>query len=131
MNIGSLRHRISLYYFYQTEETGGPGTYDNMTLIADLWAKIESLTGLMRFDTKQISDGVTHKITIRYYKNLSSQNWMKYVDPTMGKVRNFQIMDIRNLDERNQYLELLVKEVGVDDDDFEAGSGSAGQPVEG
>lgn len=130
MNIGSLRHRISLYYIGQIEESGGPNTYTNLTKITDLWGKVEALSGLVRFDTKQIGEELTHKITVRFYKGLSAQNWLKYYDPTSEVTRNFEIKNIKNIDERNQYLELLVKEVFNDEDDFEAGTGTAGEALE-
>lgn len=130
MNIGSLRHRISLYYISETEEINGADTYRNLTLITNLWAKIEALSGLTRFDTKQVGEEITHKITIRFYNGLSAQNWLKYNDPSMGTQRNFQIINIRNHDERNQYLELLVKEVFLDIDDLNVGDGRVNDPLE-
>lgn len=130
MNIGSLRHRISLHYIAESEEVGGADTYRNLTLITYLWAKIEALSGLTRFDTKQIGEEITHRITIRFYPGLSAQNWLKYNDPAMGTQRNYQIVNIRNNDERNQYLELLVKEVFLDTEDLNVGDGSVNDPLE-
>lgn len=130
MNMGDFRFRIALYYRREIEEVGGASTYPINTKIKDLWAKIEALTGIMRFDSKQIGEEITHKIWIRYYKGLSSQNWMKWVDPTNNMTRNFMIRNIRDINERHQYLELLVQEVFNDEFTFDAGIGEAGDPLE-
>ena len=123
--VGELRHRITIYVINQREEQGGAGTYTDLTEVARLYAKIEDVTGMVRFDTKQIGTEITHKITIRYWPLISSQHWIKLGD------RNFEIINVRNFSERNQYLEIMVREVYDDDDSIRADEGRANDPVEG
>lgn len=105
MNAGDLRHRINIYTREQIEETDGSGVFTKLTEIAILWAMIKPVSGLTRIDSKQIGEEVTHIITIRYFPLISSEHWLK-----LDK-RNFEIKTVKNIDERNQYLELTVKEV--------------------
>jgi SPP1 family predicted phage head-tail adaptor len=123
-NIGEMRHRITIFSRSQIEETGGSGTYTQLNEIAILWSDIRSVSGLTRFDTKQIGTEITHRITIRYYQFISSQNWIKFGN------RNFEIINVVNIGERNQYLQLMCKEVYIDVDPLQAGE-SVDSPLEG
>lgn len=123
MKIGDLRHQVLVMWPSQIEEVGGAGTYTSYTSISYLWARVEAITGLMQLDTKQIGEEVTHKITIRYYPLISTKHSIKWND------RNFEIRNVKNIDERNQYMELLVRENGRDVDTLTVGE-PINQPLE-
>jgi SPP1 family predicted phage head-tail adaptor len=122
--IGELRHKITVYVINQREEVGGSGTIPILTEVARLYAKIEDQSGMVKFDTKQIGQEITHKITIRYWPLISSQHWIK-----LGN-RNFEVINVRNFNERSQYLEIMAREVFDDDDSIRASEGRANDPVE-
>lgn len=123
-NVGEMRHRITVYTRSQIEESGGAGTYTAFVEVARLWAEFISISGLVRYDTKQIGTEVTHRITIRYYPLISSENWVKLNN------RNFEIINVVNVGERNQYLQLMCREVFTDVDPLQAGE-AVDLPLEG
>jgi SPP1 family predicted phage head-tail adaptor len=106
MKIGEMGQFLLLILPSQIEEAGGAGTYDSFQEIAWVYGKIEAVNGLIQLDTKQIGEEITHKITIRYYPLISTKHAVKMGD------RYFEIKNVKNIDERNQYLELLVRENG-------------------
>lgn len=122
-SIGNFRNRISIYTYVQIEEQGGAGVFDDRDLVTTVWGRIEALNGLVSFDTKQIGEEVTHKITIRYWPLICSQHWLKW------NGGNFEIKNVKNIDERNQYLELLCRRVFDDSDEARASEAEAQDPV--
>lgn len=123
MIIGNLRHRIRILRKQEIETEDGFTTMTTYPIVATVWANIESVKGLVRFDTKQVGEEITHKITIRNYPLVTSENWLQYIN------RKFNIRFVRDADERKQYLELLCQEVFMDDSEFIVGENVAGDPL--
>lgn len=121
--VGELRHRITILTKVEVEEANGAATLPIYNEIVTVWGSVESIAGLTRIDTKQIGEEITHRITIRYFKNLTSEHWLKF------KNRNFVIKNIKNIDERNQYLEIMVQEVFFDVNYLQASIGQVGNPL--
>ena len=69
-----------------------------------MWAKIENLSGKSRFNHNQQQAELTHTIEIRYRKDITRKNRVRY------KGREFKIIFIANKDEADRFLILHVKE---------------------
>lgn len=123
MNVGSMRHRVSILQKVEREVSDSFTSNTIYNTLGTVWAKIESVQGLVRFDTKQVGEEITHKITVRNYPYISSENWLKFQN------RKFNIRFVRDFDERAQYLELLCQEVFTDEEEFTAGDNVAGDPL--
>lgn len=123
MDIGKFRKRVKILRYSEVAEVGGSNTYKIYTNIATLWGFVEMVKGLVRFDTKQIGEEVTHRIYVRYYHNISTENWVQIDD------RQFRIRAVTNFDESTKYLELLCQEASLDIDEFEVGDDEVGEPI--
>ena len=103
MNAGLLRHCIYLQTYTETE-TGPYQTEKVWTTVASLRGKIEPIDGLITFDTMQINQKITHKITIRYHPGITSEHWLLFQN------RRFRIRSVSNKNELNKMLVLLCEE---------------------
>lgn len=101
---GHLRHRIALQT-YAEAPTGSYDTSKTWTTIASFWGIVEPVKGLVYFDTKQIGEGVTHKITVRYNPAypISTEHWLLYDG------RRYRVRSVVNTLERDRFLELLCE----------------------
>jgi SPP1 family predicted phage head-tail adaptor len=122
MIVGKLRHRMDLQYYTETQDA----TYRTLKrwiTVARIWGEIEPVKGLVTFDTKQMNETVTHKITIRYRESITTENWL-YMDS-----RRFRVRFVRNLKETNRYLELLCEEDGYAMQNFETEISTVEEPI--
>lgn len=122
IDVGQLKHRMQLTSYSEIQDDTHK-TMKSWPLISYVWAYIEAVKGLTQFDTKQIGEGVSHKITIRYRANVTSENWL-YM-----KSRLFRIRHVRNLEERNILLELLCEEDFTLVDSFLVSQNRVGDPL--
>lgn len=105
MNPGLLNKRISISGKSKTKSSYG-GYVEDWVEIAMVWANIKPLRGRELFQAKQVQAEIETKITIRYRTGIKSDMRVTYGD------RTFQIVAPPiNVDEKNQYLEILCKEV--------------------
>ena len=105
MNIGALRHQLTIKAINTTEDSYGEVTEDPTTTECTVWGSIEPLSGRELLLAQQIQATVTHRVRIRYHSGL---------DPSMQIVfgtRTFDILSIINLEERNRELEIMCREV--------------------
>lgn len=123
MIIGKLRHRVTILRKKEMETFESFTSLTTYTEVATIWANIESTKGLVRFDTKQVGEEITHKITIRNYPLITTENWLQF------RNQKFNIRFVMDADERRQYLELLCQEVFTDTVEFIATENVAGDPV--
>lgn len=122
MEIGKLRHRVQIQSYSETQDATHR-TYKTWTTVLTVWADIEPVKGLVTFDTKQIGEGVTHKITMRYQEYVTTERWIYF------ESRRFRIRAVRNLQERNRFLELLCEEDSLALDNFETDIDRVGNPL--
>lgn len=108
MNINKIdpagfRHRIT---FQKEEKTpdGVKGFTVAWNDFAVAWASIAPLVGREYFYAHQITAEVTHRIRMRYRKDINSKMRI-----TLGE-RVFNIESIIDMEERHVYLELLCRE---------------------
>lgn len=107
MTIGELNKLITLQY--ETKTSDSMGGYD-VTWIdsAEVWAAIWPVSASEQIKSAKETMTITHRIRIRYRSDILSSWRIKY-----GKVspRYFNIESIVNPQERNEWLDLICKEV--------------------
>ncbi len=107
--VGDMRDEITL-----ENRSINPQDADSIDFIEDfsesnvIDAAIETVRGLETFDGVNVESIVTHKIYIRFIEGVTEETWVKF------KGRRLDIMDVENLDERDQFLLLRCKERGAD-----------------
>ena len=105
MNIGSLRHRITIEH--KTVDNSGLDPVETWSTFATVWAAIEPLKGTERWidGAKLISSDVTGRIRIRYLKGVTSEMRVKFGS------RVYEILAVINVNERCEEMSLMVKEL--------------------
>lgn len=104
MQAGQLRHRIELQSSDGSKNTFGEKE-KIWTTYATVWASIEPLRGRELLWAQQISAELTHSILIRYNSDVTVKDRAK-----MG-VRIFTFNVVKNMDEKDEMLEILCKEI--------------------
>lgn len=102
-SIGQLRHRITIQDLVSDPDASVSvdETYQD---VATIWAKVQTLAGVERFDNRQNAFSPTHRFTIRYFPGLTSEQWISYDG------RRFRIRSVQNFLERNRFLILECEE---------------------
>lgn len=126
MNIKKLNLRVTFTTYGEVEEVDGSGTYKTWQDIATVWAHVKPVKGLVRFDTKQIGEEITHKVITRFFNdpNITTEHWIRFRD------KHFRIRSVTNVDEANRYYEFMCMEDSELADYFEANIDAAGDPLE-
>jgi SPP1 family predicted phage head-tail adaptor len=107
MRAGNLRHKITFQQLTVANDTWGHSTEtwtDQVTTYAAIWP----MRGREQLEAMKLDNEVTHKIRIRYKKNLHPKMRIKYI--SKNSTRYFNILSILNPDERNVYLEIMARE---------------------
>jgi len=101
--IGTLRHRTQIL-IRSEEPDGGFGTTEVFTELTQVWAKFMPVSGLKRIEAQSYGADVTHKVLMRYRGDVTDRHWLSW------NHRRFQIKTFRYLDEKTDWLELMVQE---------------------
>ena len=104
MDATKLRHRVSIQQVTEAKDTYGATTRTWAT-IATAWAAIEPIAGREYFYAQQVASSVSHRVTIRHRTGITPK--MRIVHDS----RTFEIESVRNLEERDRWLELMCSEV--------------------
>lgn len=115
ISIGELRKRVAIQTYTETES----GTYKTSKVwvtVVTVFGQLSPVSGLTAIDTMQIGQKVTHKVYIRFYPNVTSENWL------LIEGRRFRIRTVINIEELNQFLELLVEEAFPSSHNFDTGT---------
>ncbi|KKN41060.1 hypothetical protein LCGC14_0727100 [marine sediment metagenome] len=104
MIIGKRQKRVKVQSKQTVRDAAGGAVH---TWVTDdtIWAHIAPATGKELYAGEQVKAEVTHKITIRYYSAMTT------VKRLLFGTRIFDVNFIKNIDERNEYQEMLCKEV--------------------
>jgi len=104
--IGRMNKRITLQY--KTLVSDGMGSFTASWVdIATVWAAIIPVSTKERMMADQVSGEITHRIRTRYRRNIRASWRIKFGN------RYFNINGPPiNPNERNQWLDILVKEAG-------------------
>lgn len=104
MRGGTLRHRVTL----MRPTDGDPGDAGNASLTfvesGNIWSRIEPLTVAELLNAQQVQANATHKVTIRYHKEIA-QKWQ-----LLFRGRTFDVEAILPTDMRPIEMVLLVSE---------------------
>lgn len=105
MDFGRLRHRVNLQKF---EVTDGPYFEEEWIDVGKIWAEISSVSGAELVASGAELSSVTYKIIIRYRKDITAKNRIKY---------DGQIFDIKAvLPNNNRTMLTLLCEEGLEHD---------------
>lgn len=104
MDIGKLRHRITLQEYTTTKDSYG-AEIESWADKVSVFASIEPLSGREYFKAQQINAEVTTSITIRYISGVLPKMRIRLSD------RYFEILSVINPEEKNRELRLMCREV--------------------
>ncbi|HEY8390109.1 MAG TPA: phage head closure protein [Clostridia bacterium] len=104
MTIGELNRRVDVLELFEERDDFG-GVTSNWLTIAQVWAKIEPISGTEFFKAEQISAETTTKITIRYYKTLNVMHRIRYKD------KIYEIKCISDLETAHRWTVINCKEL--------------------
>lgn len=104
MNIGKLRHRITIQQQLQTRDEHG-GVVTAWQAFATRWAALEPLSGRELFEAQQLANKVGLRVRLRYLSEVTPAMRVLY------GTRVFNIQAVINVEERNEELQLLCEEV--------------------
>lgn len=103
INPGRLNKKISIKKEVSISDGGG-GQKTDYELIANTWASINTLSGREFWQAQQMQAEVSHKVTIRYRKEIERTQVVFYGE------RKFDIQYIFNPEEANLKLEMYCLE---------------------
>ena len=104
MNPGKLNKRVELQKVEREKDGAGGFKESEPITFATTWASIDGLSGSEFRRAHQQMVELTHKITIRYRKDIDRTMFVSY------EGRSFEIQYIENQEERNRFLELFCLE---------------------
>ncbi len=101
---GSMRHRLTLEAPTETDDGAG-GVNRGFTPVGTLWAAMTSLTGRESLQQDVLARRITHRIVLRYRPDITAAYRLR-----LG-LRSFEIIALRDPDERRTFLECLCEEI--------------------
>jgi len=104
MRAGIIRHKVVIQQNVPTEKDSYGAEVEDWTEYATVWAAIEPVRGREFWDSQQVNAEVTGKITMRYLSGVTPKMRVKHGD------RYFEILAVINPEEKNEELQLMVKE---------------------
>ena len=107
LNAGELKHTVNVQALSQTRGAMG-SSVETWASGTEVWAKIEPLSNREMFAAQQVKNVATHRITIRYFAGLTTSQRLRHVVQT---TRFFNIISIRDIEERHEFMELLCQEL--------------------
>ena len=110
MMIGPKRHRVNVQQATETRSASGdvqPGWSD---LALNVAASIDPLRGDERYQAHQTMGKVTHRIRVRWSTLFSGLTEKDRLTDTNSPPREFGIVAVINIGERNREFEFLCEE---------------------
>lgn len=107
MRAGELRHSLVIESVTETHNAStGWGVSESWATFATIPGSLKPVSSGERRAAQQVGDVTTHRATIRYLSGLTTA--MRITHDS----RTFQITGIRNVDERDRFMELTLVEQG-------------------
>ena len=103
MIIGRMQKRVEVQTKQTVRDAAG-GASDAWVTDVTRWAHIAPATGKELYAGEQVKAEVTHNVVIRYYSAMSTSKRILFGS------RIFDVNFVKNVDERNEHMELLCKE---------------------
>lgn len=85
---------------------GDPDFDENFTDTGDVWAMVKTVSGKTWFDGVSTDINITHEIYIYYDPTVGAETWV------LLNGRRLDILDVDNLDERDEFLKLTCIDKG-------------------
>lgn len=104
MQAGRLRHRIEIQVASTADGSFSKSQSVNYSTVTTVWGEIRPLTGKEFVHGRANDAQVTHEVTIRYYSGLTPRHRLKF------GTRIFNIVQLRDIEERNRMMIVLVNE---------------------
>ncbi len=101
-------HKVRLQRYTETRTPSGHASPTYATY-SSAWMKFRTLSGMERRQAQQVNAVQTHEVSMTYCASVMPQVDHRIVWGT----RIFDIKDVRNVDEMNTELRLLVHEVVI------------------
>ena len=111
MALGQHQHRLTIQSRSRSADGGG-GASSSFSDVATVFGSIKAVGGGERLVGDQIEGRPTHELVIRFRRNVTAANRIKYafaVDSTNYE-RLFNINRVENVGERDRYLKLYCTE---------------------
>jgi len=105
MPIGDLNKLVSIIGTTRISDGMGGFTQTDSTIASEIWAAIWPVNASEQVQAMSTTMTISHRIRIRYRSVLRSSWRIKF------GLRYFNIVSIINPNERNEYLEMMCKEV--------------------
>ena len=106
--LGDLDNQIVLQDRTITAPTSGVDASETFTTNDTVDAMVETSRGETIFDGTNTEVDVTHKFTIRFISGITAETWISFNSD------RFDILDVENLEERDEWLVLRATNRGVD-----------------
>lgn len=96
---GDLRDKIVIQVRTITPPaTSGVDFTEAFSSDATVWSMVETKMGVEIFNGTSLKGVATHYFYIRYRADLTAESWLKF------NSKYYDILDVQNLDERNEFL---------------------------
>lgn len=102
MRAGELRHRVRIERLKRIPDGGG-GWDEDWVTHAEVWAKVETLSGREYWQAQQVQSEATMRLTMRHRADLLPADRIVYDGQTLN------IQHIADPDGRRERLEVLCK----------------------
>jgi SPP1 family predicted phage head-tail adaptor len=103
VRIGRLRHRVMLEQVTRTADGQG-GWTEAWGTLATVWAGVEPLRGVERYEAQKINAKISHKVVIRALTGVTAAQRVKFGD------RYLTVEGVININEKNQTMEMYCSE---------------------
>ena len=112
MGVGGMRHKVQLQSKITVSDGGGSNAVTTFKTFATVLASINGGSGGERLFGDQLQEPITHIIRIRFRRDLTFQNRIKYsfINSGIKGSRFFNIKRIINVDSRDKYLDVQCVE---------------------
>jgi len=100
---GKLRHRIAIESPTRSKNEFGEEV-EGWSVLAEVRASVEPLSGRELWQAQQVAAQVSHRVQIRYRPGVEPEQRVCH------RGRHLEISVVRNIEERNEWLELLCIE---------------------
>jgi head-tail adaptor len=100
-----LRNHLVLLEKITSKDAAGGQLPVTLNPVADMYGKISQLSAGDPRRGSQESPEATHKITMRYFNEVTPFKALEFGD------RRFDIVSVDNIEERNLVMEVIVREV--------------------
>jgi len=106
--IGDMRDKIILQSRSITAPSAnGSDMTESFVTTKTVWSLVETRQGIEIFDGTNLIGVATHYFYIRYVSGLTAETWIQF------KSKYYDILDVQNLEERNEFMLLRCSERGT------------------